>query len=157
MPLVLGVAAFVVLVDQLSKAIAVAQLTDHEPIKLLGGLLTLRLLRNAGAAFGLATGFSIIFTFFAAAVVSIIARVSRRLTSRSWAVALGMLLGGASGNLLDRVFRAPSPLRGHVVDFLELPHWPVFNLADSSIVCAGFLMVILTFRGVTLDGSVATN
>jgi signal peptidase II len=87
-------------------------------------------------------------------VVAVIARVARRLRSLPWAVALGMLLGGALGNLTDRVFRSPGPLTGHVVDFLELPHWPVFNLADSAIVVASALMVGLSFRGLHLDGTV---
>jgi signal peptidase II len=83
----------------------------------------------------------------------VIVRTERSLTSRGWAVALGLLLGGALGNLSDRVFRSPGPFRGHVVDWLELPHWPVFNIADSAIVAGGILAVLLAFRGIELDGT----
>jgi signal peptidase II len=152
--LVLGVAVVVLAIDQVAKAIVMATLALHEPIRLLGGLLTLRLVRNPGAAFGMATGFTIVFSVIALAVVVTIIRIAGRLQSSWWALALGMLLGGAAGNLGDRLFRDPGPFRGHVVDFLELPHWPVFNLADSAIVGAGILMVILTFRGIGFDGSV---
>jgi signal peptidase II len=151
LPLLLSVAAVVVVLDQVSKAIAVDRLTNRPPEELLGGFLTLRLTRNAGAAFSLATGFTIVFTIFAAVVAIVVVRIGGRLRNRAWAIALAMLLGGAVGNLIDRVFREPGALRGHVVDFLELPHWPVFNLADSSIVCAGALLVLLTFRGVPYD------
>jgi len=89
----------------------------------------------------------------ATVVVVVILRLSRRLRSGPWALALGCLLGGAVGNLIDRVVREPAPLRGHVVDFLELPNWPVFNLADSAIVGAAVLVALLTVRGVALDGS----
>jgi signal peptidase II len=153
LPLLLGVAGLVLVGDLVSKWLAVRELGDREPVELLGGLLTLRLVRNAGAAFGFAQGLTIAFTVVAAAVVVVILRLSRRLRSLPWAVALGLVLGGAVGNLVDRVFRAPAPGRGHVVDFLELPHWPVFNLADSAIVCAGVLMVLLSLRGISYDGS----
>jgi signal peptidase II len=150
--LLLGVAAAVLLVDLATKALAVQELSDRDPVRLLGGLLTLRLVRNAGAAFGVAQGLTIVFTIVAVAVVIVILRLARRLTSPAWAVALGLVLGGAVGNLVDRVFRQPGPGRGHVVDFIELPHWPVFNLADSAIVCAAALMVLLTARGISHDG-----
>ena len=147
-PLLLAVAAGVLALDVVTKLLAVAQLTDREPISLLGGLLTLRLVRNPGAAFGMAQGLTIVFTCVALGVVVVILRMARRLQSGWWAVALGLVLGGALGNLLDRLLRSPGPGRGHVVDFLELPRWPVFNLADSAIVVAAVLMVGLTARGV---------
>ena len=153
LPLLLAVAAAVLLADLASKMLAVRELSDREPVSLLGGLLTLRLVRNAGAAFGFAQGLTIAFTVVAAAVVLVILRLSRRLRSTPWAVALGLVLGGAVGNLVDRVFRAPAPGRGHVVDFLELPHWPVFNLADSAIVAAAVLIVLLSARGSSFDGT----
>ncbi len=151
--LLLGVAGLVLGADLVTKWLAVRELGDREPVELLGGLLTLRLVRNPGAAFGVAQGLTIAFTVVAAVVVVIILRLSRRLRSLPWALALGLVLGGAVGNLVDRVFRAPGPGRGHVVDFLELPHWPVFNLADSAIVCAGVLMVLLSARGTSYEGS----
>jgi signal peptidase II len=151
--MLLGVAGLVLAADLVTKWLAVRELGDREPVELPGGLLTLRLVRNAGAAFGVAQGLTIAFTLVAAAVVVVILRLSRRLRSLPWALALGLVLGGAVGNLVDRVFRAPGPGRGHVVDFLELPHWPVFNLADSAIVCAGALMVLLSARGTSYDGT----
>ncbi len=153
LPVLLAVAAAVLLADLVSKMLAVRELGDRDPVSLLGGLLTLRLVRNAGAAFGFAQGLTIAFTVVAATVVLVILRLSRRLRSTPWAVALGLVLGGAVGNLVDRVFRAPAPGRGHVVDFLELPHWPVFNLADSAIVVAALLMVLLSARGTSYDGT----
>jgi signal peptidase II len=147
-PLLLAVAAGVLALDVVTKLLAVAELSDREPIRLIGGVLTLRLVRNPGAAFGVAQGLTILFTGVALAVVVVILRLARRLQSAWWAVALGLVLGGALGNLLDRLLRSPGPGRGHVVDFLELPRWPVFNLADSAIVVAAALMVGLTARGV---------
>jgi signal peptidase II len=114
----------------------------------------LTLTRNGGAAFNIGgTSMTIVFTAIAAGVVIYILRASRNLRSIGWAITLGLLLGGATGNLVDRIFRAPAPFRGDVVDWIELPHWPVFNLADSAIVCAGFLVVLLALRGVRLDGT----
>jgi signal peptidase II len=148
-----AVAVVVLALDVTTKIIAVAILEGRAPIELLGGLLTLRLVRNPGAAFGLAEGYTVVFTTVALIVVVAVIRTARRLQSLPWAIALGLLLGGALGNLGDRLFRSPGVLRGHVVDFLELPRWPVFNVADSSIVIAGVLMVLLAFLGVALDGT----
>lgn len=153
LPLLLSVGAAVLAADLVSKQLAVHLLGDREPISLLGGALTLRLVRNPGAAFGMAQGLTVVLTVVAAVVVVVILRMARRLRSSAWAGALGLVLGGALGNLTDRVFRAPSPGRGHVVDFLELPRWPVFNLADSAIVVAAVLMVVLSARGVSHDGT----
>jgi signal peptidase II len=147
------VAILVLAADIASKAIVVATLSDRIPIRLLGGLLTLRETRNPGAAFSIGTSMTIVFTAIAVGVIVFIVRSARRIYSLPWAVALGLLLGGAMGNLTDRVFRSPGPFRGWVVDWIELPHWPVFNLADSAIVCGGVLMVLLATRGHRLDGS----
>jgi signal peptidase II len=149
----LAVAATVVVLDQLSKIIAVATLQDGRVVAVVDGLLELRLVRNPGAAFSFATGWTGVITAVAIVVIVVILGLSRRVTSLPWAIALGGLLGGAVGNLTDRVFRAPAPLQGHVVDFLELPHWPVFNLADSVIVGSAALMAWLSLRGVTYDGA----
>lgn len=153
--LLLAVAAAAYALDQGSKLLAVAELSGRAPIDLFGGVLTLRLTRNPGAAFSLAEGYTIVLTVIASVVVVAILRVARRLGSWRWALALGLLLGGALGNLTDRIFRAPAPLRGHVVDFLELPNWPVFNLADSAIVGAGLLIALLALRNVPLEGRAA--
>ncbi|MHB2024293.1 MAG: signal peptidase II [Mycobacteriales bacterium] len=148
-----AVAVTVVVCDALSKALVVKYLSHHAPIRLLGGLLHLTLTRNAGAAFSIGTGATVVFTVVAAAVVVVIVRTARRLTSLGWAVSLGLVLGGALGNLGDRLFRSPGPLRGHVVDWIQLPHWPVFNLADASIVVGALLAAILGMRGVPLGSS----
>jgi lipoprotein signal peptidase len=151
--LLLGVAAFVLVADVISKAIVVARMVGHPPIRLLGGALTITLTRNGGAAFSIGTSMTIVFTAIAAGVIVYILRTARNLRSIGWAITLGLLLGGATGNLLDRIFRAPGPFQGHVVDWIQLPDWPVFNLADSAIVCAGVLVVLLALRGIRLDGT----
>lgn len=143
--------------DQVTKALAVELLTPGDPVPLVGELLQLYLLRNPGAAFSFATGATWIFTIIAAVVVVAVLRVSRRLGSRAWAFALGLLLAGATGNLVDRLVRAPGPARGHVVDFLALPHWPVFNVADSMICTAAAFIVVLALRGVEIDGRRAVS
>jgi signal peptidase II len=151
--LLLSVAAFVIAADVISKAIVVARMAGHPPIRLLGGLLTITLTRNPGAAFSIGTSMTIVFTAIAVGVIVFILRAARNLRSIGWAITLGLLLGGATGNLLDRIFRAPGLFQGHVVDWIQLPDWPVFNLADSSIVCAGVLVVLLALRGIRLDGT----
>ncbi|MHA6630169.1 signal peptidase II [Pseudonocardia sichuanensis] len=144
--------------DIVTKVVAVAQLEDRAPVELLGGLVYLQLVRNPGAAFSFATGYTWVLTLVACAVVVVIIRVARRLRSTGWAVALGMVLGGALGNLVDRFFRSPGPMRGHVVDVVSVfaPDgrvFPVFNLADSAIVCGGALLVLLALLGRELDGT----
>jgi signal peptidase II len=148
----LGTAVVVVLLDQLAKAWAVRALADGQSIDLVGSLVQLRLFRNAGAAFSLATGTTWIFTIIATIVSVVIVRVSRRLGSAWWAIALGLLLGGAVGNLLDRLFREPGFARGHVVDFIDLPHLFVFNLADASITVAAVLIGLFGLRGLRIEG-----
>jgi signal peptidase II len=152
MPLLLIVSAVVLVADVVSKQLVVAHLSNRAPVNVIPSVLDFELTRNAGAAFGLAAGATIIFTVVAAAVVVFIVRASRRLASAGWAWALGLLLGGALGNLSDRLFRDPGPLRGHVVDWIHLHHWPVFNLADSGIVIGGIIAVLLSMRGIRLDG-----
>jgi signal peptidase II len=149
----LTIAALVYALDVATKLLAVALLSDRDSIRLLGGLITLRLTRNPGAAFGIGVGMTIVFTAVAVIVIAVIIRTARRLYSVPWAVALGLLLGGAVGNLTDRLLRSPGPLRGHVVDFIEPPHFAVFNLADSAIVIGGCLMLLLSFRGLHPDGT----
>jgi signal peptidase II len=148
----LAVAATVLAADSLTKALVVATLSNRPPVRLLGGLLTLRVSRNPGAAFSIGPSLTLVFSAIAVGVIVFILRASRRIASLPWAVTLGLLLGGATGNLADRLLRAPGPLVGHVVDWIQVPHWPVFNIADSSIVCGGVLAVYLAVRGVRLDG-----
>ena len=149
-----AVAAFVLGADILSKALVVAHLHEDEPVHLLGNVLMLWLTRNPGAAFSVGTGETIVFTVIAFGVVVYIARTARKLYSLGWAIALGLLLGGAMGNLGDRIFRAPGLFRGDVVDWIAVTrYYPIFNLADSAIVCGGILTVLLAMRGYHLDGS----
>ncbi|MFF1698971.1 signal peptidase II [Streptomyces sp. NPDC058257] len=149
-----AVAVLAYALDLVSKMIVVAKLEHHAPIEIIGDLLQFNAIRNAGAAFGIGEAFTVIFTCIAAAVIVVIARLARKLYSLPWAIALGMLLGGALGNLTDRIFRAPGVFEGAVVDFIAPKGFAVFNLADSAIVCGGFLIVILSFRGLDPDGTV---
>ena len=140
--------------DLVSKLLVVARLEHHAPIEIVGDWLKLEAIRNAGAAFGFGEAFTVIFTVIAAAVIVVIARLARKLYSLPWAIALGLLLGGALGNLTDRIFRSPGVFEGAVVDFIAPRHFAVFNLADSAIVCGGILIVLLSFRGLDPDGTV---
>ncbi|MEU9630450.1 signal peptidase II [Streptomyces luteogriseus] len=149
-----AVAAFAYALDLISKLIVVAKLEHHPPIEIVGDWLKFEAIRNAGAAFGFGEAFTVIFTMIAAAVIVVIARLARKLYSLPWAIALGLLLGGALGNLTDRIFRAPGVFEGAVVDFIAPKHFAVFNLADSAIVCGGILIVLLSFRGLDPDGTV---
>ncbi|MCL2730643.1 MAG: signal peptidase II, partial [Actinomycetia bacterium] len=152
-PVLIAVAALAYLLDVLSKLWVVHSLEHRDPIRLLGHYLQLDATRNAGAAFGMGQGMTIVFTLIAVGVIAVIVRLSRRLYSTPWAIALGLLLGGAFGNLTDRVFRSPGGFQGRVVDFIAPEHFAIFNLADSAICCGGALIVLLSFRGVDPDGS----
>ncbi|MEV0490347.1 signal peptidase II [Streptomyces atratus] len=149
-----AVAVFAYLLDLISKMIVVAKLEHQQPIEIFGDWLRFDAIRNAGAAFGIGEAFTVIFTAIAATVIVVIARLARKLYSLPWAIALGLLLGGALGNLTDRIFRSPGVFKGAVVDFIAPAHFAVFNLADSAIVCGGILIVILSFRGLDPDGTV---
>lgn len=144
--------------DLVTKIIAVATLEGREPVRILGGAVYLQLLRNPGAAFSMATGMTWVLALVAIVVVVAIIWIARKLRSAAWAVGLGLVLSGAVGNLVDRLFRAPSVMQGHVVDFISVfaPYgqvWPVFNVADSAIVCGGVLIVLLTVLGREFDGT----
>ncbi|MET7699139.1 signal peptidase II [Streptomyces sp. NPDC005485] len=149
-----AVATLAYALDLVSKMLVVAKLEHHAPIEIIGDWLRFEAIRNAGAAFGFGEAFTIIFTVIAAAVIVVIARLARKLYSLPWAIALGLLLGGALGNLTDRIFRSPGVFEGAVVDFIAPKHFAVFNLADSAIVCGGILIVLLSFRGLDPDGTV---
>jgi signal peptidase II len=148
----------VLALDQVSKVLVVAHLVPGQDVRLLGGALYLSYLRNTGAAFSFAEGATVLFSLIAIGVAVVIVRQARRLFSTGWAIALGLVLGGAVGNLVDRVFRAPGFLRGGVVDFISVfgpdgRYFAVFNLADSAITCGGILGVLLALRGVEFDGT----
>jgi signal peptidase II len=152
------IAPLVLALDIVTKILAVAELEGKPPVELFGGLLYLSLLRNAGAAFGLAEGWTVILALVAFGVVGFILWIARKLRSVGWAVGLGLVLGGALGNLVDRVFRGPGPLRGHVVDFLSLvePYgtwFPAFNVADSAICVGGALIVLMAVLQRDYDGT----
>jgi len=152
-----AVAAVALLLDVVSKVLVAAYLGDSKPVRTLWGAVYLDEARNSGAAFSLGTGFTVILTAIALVVVVVIVRAASRMRSRGWAVALGLILGGALGNLGDRIFRAPGVFRGHVVDWISLfgpwgEHWPIFNLADSAIVCGAVLAALLSLRAVPFEG-----
>jgi signal peptidase II len=146
-PRIFAIAFLLWSLDFLTKNYAINHFATEK--KILGDFLTFTLLRNPGAAFSFATGMTILFTLFACAVGIVIIRYASRVTSLGWAVVGGLVLGGVLGNLTDRFFRSPGFLKGHVIDWIQLPHWPVFNLADSAIVCAACIATVLTARNIS--------
>jgi signal peptidase II len=157
---VLAATAVLVLgLDLVSKVLVVAKLMHRPPVKLPGDFLWLVHARNPGAAFSFAEGATVVFTAVAAIVIAVIVRTASKLRSTAWAISLGLVLGGAAGNLVDRLFRSPAPLRGWVVDWISLRApdgrmlFPIFNLADSGIVCGGILAVLLALLGFEMDGT----
>ena len=149
--MVVALAAYAL--DQVTKYLAVRDLTDRAPVEVVGSLLRLRLLRNPGAAFSAGIGWTPLITLVAMVAAVVVVTFAWRVRHRGWAVALGLLLAGILGNLTDRFFRRPGPLHGHVVDFIALPHWPVFNVADICIDVAGALFVALLLWGAHFDGT----
>ncbi|RKN50772.1 signal peptidase II [Micromonospora endolithica] len=155
--LLAGVALFALLADLLTKHLALAELPDREPVRLLGGAVYLSLIRNSGAAWGMGSDYTWVFPLITIGVVGWIVWMALRLRSTPWAISLGLVLGGALGNLMDRLFRAPGHFVGHVVDMISVfgpygEYFPVFNLADSSLVCGVVLAVGLELTGRQRDG-----
>ena len=140
-------------VDQVSKVVAVAELENRPDVEVLGDLLQLNLVRNPGAAFSIGTGLTPLLSVLAVVAALTVLWFARRLGSKLWAVGLGLLLAGVLGNLTDRVLRSPGAFRGHVIDFLQLPNWPIFNVADICINVAAGLIIVQAFRGIRLDGT----
>ena len=140
--------------DLVTKIIAVNQLEPLTAVRLLGGLLTLRLIRNPGAAFSQGQRFTYVFAIAGIIVLAfVIIKLVPRIGHPAWAVAIGLLCAGVAGNLTDRLFRPPGVLRGHVIDFLELPHWPIFNVADMCITAAAILIMFLSIvKGISITG-----
>ncbi len=153
LPLLLWVGASVIVLDVLTKCLVVALIEPGNPVQIIGDTVTFKLVRNPGAAFSMATGMTWLLTIIAVGVVIGVIRMARRLRSPWWALGLGLVLGGAIGNLIDRFFRSPGPLRGHVVDFVSVGWWPVFNVADSAVVCGAILMIALSLFGYEPDGT----
>jgi len=159
--LLIGLTFTVLVADVITKQLALSYLADREPLRLLGGAVYLTLTRNSGAAFSIGVGYTAIFPVIAVFVVTAIVLLARRLRSMPWAIAMGLILGGALGNLTDRVFRAPGVFVGHVVDFISVfdeagRAFPIFNLADSALVCGVILAVLLELTGRRRDGGRAT-
>ncbi len=146
--LILLLAAVVYVADRQTKAWALSELTPGRPRELIGEILQLRLVFNPGAAFSLGTGSTWVFTIVQAAVSIGIVVLAWRIARWQWRLGLGLVLGGALGNLTDRLTREPGFGVGHVVDFLELPNWPVFNIADSAIVSGAVILAAATIFGV---------
>src|SRR5690606_37806636 len=136
----------------------VANLEVGEVVPVLGELLQFHFVKNSGAAFSLASGFTWILSIVAVGVIVAIIVFARRIKSTAWAWMLGLLLGGALGNVTDRLFREPSFGMGHVIDFLQIWGFPaIFNIADVAICTAMGLFLLLTLRGVHLDGPKASE
>jgi signal peptidase II len=143
-----SVAWFVWILDLATKLWAVSTLSHRSDIKVIGSFFKLTLVRNSGAAFSLAEGATIFLSIFGILFLCAILYFSPRITSKGWAVVLGLVMGGILGNLVDRIFREPGVLRGHVIDWMQLPNWPIFNIADSAIVIAALIAMVLTARNI---------
>jgi signal peptidase II len=154
MTAVAGIAA-----DQVSKAFVVAHYSGHDPIRIIGSILMIIMSRNPGAAFSFAPAATAIFALLALVISGVIIRTAGRLRSMLWAIALGLILAGAVGNLIDRVVRSPGFGRGAVVDFIYVEHFATFNIADSCITCGAVLAVLLVLLGVpfALDDGHSTS
>jgi signal peptidase II len=149
-----AVALGVYVLDRLAKIAAVATLTPEVARPVLGKLLIFQLTENPGAAFSIASGSTWAFSIIAVVVIGFLVYFSRRIRSLGWAALFGLLLGGTCGNLTDRLIRPPGFGVGEVVDFIQIPLLPaIFNLADVAIVSSMALFVLLTLRGIGLDGS----
>ena len=143
-----SVAWFVWILDLATKLWADSTLSHRSDIKVIGSFFKLTLVRNSGAAFSLAEGATIFLSIFGILFLCAILYFSPRITSKVWAVVLGLVMGGILGNLVDRIFREPGVLRGHVIDWMQLPNWPIFNIADSAIVIAALIAMVLTARNI---------
>ena len=138
-------------VDLVTKHLAVTRLADRD-VPVFGDWFVLHLTRNPGAAFSTGTEYTVALSCLAVAAVLVVLWFSRKVGDRWWSVGLGLLLGGVAGNLTDRLFREPGPMRGHVIDMFMVPNWPVFNIADICINVAAGVILLQTFRGITLEG-----
>ncbi|CAL9401838.1 Lipoprotein signal peptidase [Nocardiopsis dassonvillei] len=144
-------------VDLLTKEAVLAAFREGERLDVIGEIVQFTLVYNTGAAFSMGTDHTWVFTTIASIVVLVIAYIGLRVRSVWWAVTLGLMMGGAAGNLVDRIFREPEPFHGAVVDFIKVMDFPVFNVADSCVVVGACLVVALTFKGLELDGSLVSR
>lgn len=152
--LALGIAVVGIVLDQSTKQLALTYLDPANPIPLAGGLLTLQLTRNPGAAFSMGVQFTVVLSCIAIlAALAVLGWMLPRVRHIGWAIATGCLLAGIVGNLVDRLLREPAPLRGHVIDFLQLPYFAIFNVADMLITTAAVLVIWLSvITQVTMSG-----
>jgi len=137
-------------VDQVTKAVAAVTVEGHEPSHVLGGSVTFTAFRNSGAAGSFAPHATLVFTVLAVAVLAFVARTAPSVRSTGWAVGLGLVFAGAGGNLSDRLFRTPGFGRGAVLDFIQIGHSGVFNLADQCVTVGALTILVQTFRGVPM-------
>lgn len=150
--LILGIALVALVVDLGTKVLAVRELSDRPPVEVLGSFLQFTLVRNPGAAFSAGSGLTPWISVFACIALVVAIVFAFKVRTPLWGVTMGLLIAGIAGNLTDRIFREPGPLRGHVIDFLELPNWPVFNVADICINVAAGLIILQSLRGVPMAG-----
>lgn len=155
--LLLLVALAAIVADLITKEWVLAAFSQGERLDVLGSFVQFTLVYNTGAAFSLGTGYTWVFTAIATIVVLAIAWIGWRVRSLWWGATLGLMMGGAAGNLVDRYFRGETPGTGAVVDFISVGSFPVFNLADSCVVVGACLVVALTFKGLNLDGTRAED
>ena len=153
-----GIGLVGVIADQVTKTLALSHLDPSRPIQLLGGLLTLQLIRNPGAAFSMGENFTVVLSLVAVvAAVGVVGWLLPKVRHLGWAVATGCLMAGILGNLIDRLFREPGPFRGHVIDFLQLPHFAIFNVADMFITAAAVLVIWLSMITQVTPAGVVTK
>lgn len=145
-----GTSLLAVGLDQASKRIVTATVEGHPPFQVIGRHLRITASRNSGAAFSFAPTETLVFTAMTLAIAVVIATRAPRLRSMRWAIALGLLLGGAVGNLLDRLMRAPGFGRGAVLDFIDVQHFAAFNIADICITVGAAMALLLSVRGVPM-------
>lgn len=150
----LGLALVTLVLDQATKAWALAALTPGSPVDVVGSGIRLNLIRNPGAAFSLGDGSTWLLTAVSVLILAWVVKAARTVGHLAWAIALGLLLGGALGNLVDRFLREPGPGRGHVVDFIDYFGWFIGNVADIGIVVAAGLIAVLAYRGTPISGPV---
>jgi signal peptidase II len=157
-----GIALVAVVIDQVTKQLSLANLDPREPVRLFGGLIYLSLAHNSGAAFSMGSNYTFVFPLITIVVIGWIGWMALKLRSVPWAVSLGLVLGGAIGNLGDRLFRPPGFLHGHVVDMISAfapggEHFAIFNVADSCLVVGVILAVLLELTGRQRDGGRAPS
>ena len=147
-----AIGAVIAVIDQITKNWAVDSLPLLEPQPFIGEILQLTLLYNSGAAWGMGAEITPVVTCLQLVIVAgVILFAVKAVRSPWYTAALGLIMGGALGNIHDRLLREPGPFRGAVVDFLELPNWPVFNIADMAVVGGAIMIVALGLFGVASD------